>query len=525
MGAASEIDFHSQVELPKGYKPVLPSAVNLKEDFAQFHATYSVKDGKLITERRLITKLPEIPISEYDRYKKFREAIDDDHNAYVETSTASTPPPTGWSTLRSGILSLPPCTIPEAQKAEKEAQETGQRGDMQGAIALIKHAVELDPKCTRDWLMLGSSQIFYHNPEAALGSFRKAAQSDPTQVLPLRAMGYTLFNLKKYDEAADTWKELIKIAPDDTEAASNLGAVLTQSKRYPEAVAAYESAVKLTPDDALLELALGNALRAGDETQALTAYKRTLELRSDPEMYNDIGYELADTKKQLPLAVEYAEKAVRDEEEISAKVKLSDLKIEDLAHTFSLAAYWDTLGWVHFRMGNYEKAEKYLKAGWSVSQDSAEGDHLGQLYEKQHKNDLAVRMYRLALAAAKQADDTKDTQDRLDRLEDARPTPAMGARGELSDTRTFAVERVTKETSNADFFLLIGPGSKVEDVKFVSGSGELKSADKALRAIVFKFPFPDDGPSRLVRRGILSCYPVTGCSFVLYNISDVHSVY
>ncbi|MGA7379786.1 MAG: hypothetical protein WBX03_02955, partial [Terriglobales bacterium] len=145
--------------------------------------------------------------------------------------------------------------------------------------------------------------------------------------------------------------------------------------------------------------------------------------------------------------------------------------------------------------------------------------------EKQHKNDLAVRMYRLALAAAKQADDTKDTQDRLDRLEDARPTPAMGARGELSDTRTFAVERVTKETSNADFFLLIGPGSKVEDVKFVSGSGELKSADKALRAIVFKFPFPDDGPSRLVRRGILSCYPVTGCSFVLYNISDVHSVY
>lgn len=526
LGVASEIDLRSQVELPKGYTPVLPTGVNLKEDFAEYRATYGIKDGKLTTERRLITKLPEIPVGEYERYKKFNKAIEDDHSAYVETSFSTAPLRPGWATLRANILSLPPCAVPEAQKAEKEAQEVGQKGDMPGALASIKHALELDPKCTRDWVMVGSSQIAKHNPEDALESFRKAVDSDPTQVLPLRAMGYTLYQLKRYDEAVATWKQVLKIAPDDTEAASNLGAVLSRSKRYPEAVAAYESAVKLTPDDALLELALGNAhLRAGDETKALTAYEKTLELRSDPEMYNDIGYQLADSNKQLPLALEYAGKGVREEEEASAKMTLSDLKLDDLRHTTSLGAYWDTLGWVYFRMGNYEKAEKYLKAAWMVSQDWSEGGHLGQLYERQNKRDAAVHMYRLALAAAKQADDTKDTQDRLDHLEEeAKPAPAMGAKGELSDTRTFFVERVTKETSNADFFLLIGPGSKVEDVKFVSGSDKLKSADKALRAIAFKFPFPDDGPSRLVRRGILSCYPLTGCRFVLYNVDDVHSV-
>jgi tetratricopeptide (TPR) repeat protein len=526
LGAASETDLRSQVELPKGYTPVLPSTVNLKEDFAEYHSTYSIKDGKLVTERRLITKLPEIPVSEYERYKKFNKAVEDDHNAYVEASNI-TAPRSGWATLRASILSLPPCTVPDAQKAEKEAREAAQREDMQGTLASIKHALELDPKCTRDWLMLGSSQIAFRNPEAALESFRKAAQSDPTQVLPLRAIGYTLFNLKKYDEAADTWRELIKIAPNDAEAASNLGAVLMRSRRYPEAAAAYESAARLTPDDALLQLALGNAyLRAGDETKAMTSYKRTLELRSDPEMYNDVGYELADSNKQLPLALEHAGEAVREEEVLSSDIKLSELKIEDLRFTRSLPAYWDSLGWVYFRMGDYEKAEKYLKAGWLLSQDWAEGDHLGQLYERQHKKEQAVHMYRLALAASKQQDDTKDTEDRLDRLEEeAKPTPATGAKGELSDARTFAVERITKSTSNADYFLVIGPASKVEDVKFVSGSDELKSADKALRTIDFKFPFPDDGPSRIVRRGILSCYPVTGCNFVLYNISDVHSVY
>jgi hypothetical protein len=178
-------------------------------------------------------------------------------------------------------------------------------------------------------------------------------------------------------------------------------------------------------------------------------------------------------------------------------------------------------------MGNYERAEKYLKASWLLSEDPDEGDHLGQLYDKQQKNDQAARMYRLALGASKRPDDMEETQERLDQLGEVAKSDGSeeNPASELGATRTFAVERITKETSNADFFLLIGPGSKVEDVKFVSGSDELKSADKALRAIAFKFPLPDDGPSRIVRRGILSCYPVTGCSFVLYNISDVHSIY
>jgi hypothetical protein len=76
----------------------------------------------------------------------------------------------------------------------------------------------------------------------------------------------------------------------------------------------------------------------------------------------------------------------------------------------------------------------------------------------------------------------------------------------------------------AEFFVLIGPDTKITDTKFISGSDKLKSADSALRKINFKLTFPDDGPTHLVRRGILSCYPVTGCTFVLYNLRDVRSV-
>ena len=492
LGAAMEIDLHSQVELPKGYVPVLPAAVNLKEEFAEFHASYGIKDGKLTTERHLITKAPEIPVSAYDHYKKFMKAIEDDHNAYIETSSGgAASEPTGIMALMGKIRNLPNSDNPAAMEAESDAREAAQRGDLPAAIASLQHAVELDPKFTRDWLMLGGMQMSSRSPDEALVALRHAVDLDATQVLPLQMLGFAQVSLKKYEEAVTTFRRIIEIAPDDVDAHSNLGNALQRLKRYPEAAAAYEAALKLSPDRAGLALQMGTAyLRTGDEAKALAAYKKTLELSSAPVMYNDIAYELADANKQLPLALEYAEKAVRDEEEASAKIKLSDLTMKDLNYTFSLAAFWDTLGWVHFRLGNYQKAEQYLEASWTLSPGKDQTDHLAQVHKQQHKN----------------------------------PRPV-----DLNFLRTTKVPRLTPETANAEFFVILARDpktseAKVQEVKFISGSDKLRSPGKALSTVSFKFPFPDDGPSHLVRRGILGCYPVTGCSFVPYNIQDVHSI-
>jgi len=279
---------------------------------------------------------------------------------------------------------------------------------------------------------------------------------------------------------------------------------------------------------------LGSAyLRAGEEDKSLTAYKKALEIDPRPLWFNNVGYELADANKQLPLALEYAEKAVREDEQLSAKVKLSDLKKEDLAYTPALAAYWDSLGWVYFRMGNLDSAEKYLNSAWLLSQSPTIGDHLGQVYEKQHRKDAAVHIYRLALyrsslrPRAIPSEEEKETGSRLEHLSpgsagDSHNVPATS--DELSRIRTFKLPRLVPKSASAEFFLLLAPDSKVEDVKFISGSKQLESSAKTLRAIDFKSAFPDNGPARLLRRGILSCYEYTGCSFVLYNLEDVRSV-
>ena len=56
-----EYQYESRVELPSGYSPQLPANVELKEDFAEYHVSYSAKGGMLQTERNLIVKLREVP--------------------------------------------------------------------------------------------------------------------------------------------------------------------------------------------------------------------------------------------------------------------------------------------------------------------------------------------------------------------------------------------------------------------------------------------------------------------------------
>ena len=154
----------------------------------------------------------------------------------------------------------------------------------------------------------------------------------------------------------------------------------------------------------------------------------------------------------MPLALEYAERAVREKEQASAKVKLSDLKKSDLDYTLSVIAYWDTLGWIHFRMGNYEKAEKYLNSAWAVTLGSTEADHLGQVYEKQGKTKAAIHMYQLALGQSPAGLGNNNLPETRARLEHLRPggsesSVVFSGTPELSTIRTFKLPQVTKENS------------------------------------------------------------------------------
>jgi len=505
-----EMRYQSRVEFPKGYSPRLPPRIDLTEEFGEYHALYDIEEGILHTERRLLVRARQLPANQYSGIKKFLKAISDDHDVYVDLQQRHITP----DSYQDAIWTLPNSSNPDAAKAYDDARELYKSGETTAEIESLKRAVQLDPKFTRAWLWLGEIYAYRGRQDSALDALRSAISNDPQQLLSYKGLGFALMRQRKYDDAISVWQRLIAIAPDDPDGPPNLGATFFANKRYSDAISAFESATKLSPDLASLYRQLGTAyVRAGNEDKALAIYKKALEMDSTPEMYNDVGYELADANKQLPLALQYAERAVREEEEASTKLKLSELR--DFQHSYSLAAYWDTLGWVYFRMGAYDKAEGYISSAWQARQTGVVGDHLGQLYEKENKLPMALRMYNLALETNPRLEDTQVRVRNLAHV--SLPKNQMSAGEELSLMRTIKLPAITKERVSAYFDVLIVAG-KIDKARFVSGSEPLNGAGDNLEKSTFEEAFPPNSTAHLFKRGVLTCSEI-GCSFVFYPLS------
>jgi len=560
LGPAMEIVSDSRVELPPGQIPQTPTDVDLKYAFAEYHASYSVDHGVIIAKRRFVSKMREIPVAEFEDYRNFTKNLSDDVNRYVymqppsasgtiapyAPSVANGSPPPGTSgldrlrSLLSGIQELPPSGSSDANKEEAYGSMSLGMGNRPAAISAFKSAVQMDPKFTKAWLMLGVACMAAGERDPALDAFRKAIDSDPRELVVRRTYAIALEHSGWVDAAMDAWREVLKIAPDDTRANTELGSLLTKVERYKEALPYLEAAAK-NDSSAGIQANLGwTYSRAGEKEKAVAAYRKLADLDKKAEYLNDAAYEMANADLDLPLALDYAQKAVRAADEESQKITLPDLKLIDLGQIIQVAAYWDTLGWVEERMSKLPEAELYLRASWKLTQDGVVAGHLCHVYRREHRDELAIQICRMAISRISMSQqigvnqykiELDAAQENLDHLTGGRANSKNKEDGssQVIHERVFKLPRFLPGTESAEFFVLLGSDGKskafkVEDVKFISGSEKMKLQGKQLKTIDFNFPPPDDVPTRFVWRGILGCYQYTGCSFVLIDPATVKSL-
>jgi tetratricopeptide (TPR) repeat protein len=250
-------------------------------------------------------------------------------------------------------------------------------------------------------------------------------------------------------------------------------------------------------------------------------------MSATPLVWNNIAYQLSLKKTHLDRAQQYAESAVSATAAALRNVSLDRLTKNDLPLVSSLVAYWDTLGWVHFDEGNFDKAEKYVAAAWALGHHGEVGDHLGQIYERRGQKELAIRTYALSMNGLRP---TPETRTRLSKLagSDANADAAITKyKQELASLNTLDLGKAT-QTGNADFFVLLSGGAgevaQVDAVKFVSGDEKLKSYAQALRTADYHLTFPDETPVKVLRRGTLSCSAGSTCKFVMILPDDVRTV-
>jgi tetratricopeptide (TPR) repeat protein len=551
LGPPTETVSDARVEIPKGYSPQTPSNVDLKYDFAEYHASYSQDGGALIAKRRMLVKLHEVPVAEFDDYRKFLKNLQNDVNQYVQTwsseatnipSVSMMPgaaPPAAFAQLLSELRGLPDSSSSDANGLENDARGQNSKHDVQGAISSLRRAVAADPKFARAWVMLGIMLFAQKQVDDGTDAFHKAMAAEPSQAAIPKALGLSLMANLKFEDAVPVWKNYMKAHPDDIDGPTNLGMCLLWSKRYLEAAEAYEAALKIRGDSATLQANLGSAyLRAGEREKAGAAFSKLADVDTEGRYFNDVAYQMANADLNLPLALDYAKKAVRHVEEDSQKITLADLKLEDLRNGQQLSAYWDTLGWAEERKSELEVAEPYLRAAWRLTQDGVVAGHLCHLYKRVHKVSLAIQMCQMAIYRMPTTTGASEIQTEMAAAKGnleiltggtSKSTSTNEASAMVIKEREFKLPRFLPGTESAEFFVLLASDGKskkfkVEDVKFISGSDKMKLQGKQLKSVDFNVPAPDETPTRFVRRGILGCYQYTGCSFALLDLASGYSL-
>lgn len=173
------------------------------------------------------------------------------------------------------------------------------------------------------------------------------------------------------------------------------GQVLTDAGLHNQAYDLYTEALSSTPDneDLLYSRALA-AEKIGRIDQAETDLRRILVVSPDDvRTLNALGYTLADRTDRYEEALGYISKAYVQKPDDPAII--------------------DSMGWVHYRLGDLEKARHYLELAWEKNPDSEIGAHLGEVLWASGLHDEARRVFD---AARKAGPDNAVLQETLKRL-------------------------------------------------------------------------------------------------------------
>ena len=167
-----------------------------------------------------------------------------------------------------------------------------------------------------------------------------------------------------------------------------------------DAVALMKAAAATRPEEVDLQFQLGSVQeRAGNRKAAEEVFLALLEKNPDhaPSL-NYLGYMWAENGTNLERAHEMLVRAVGQEP--------------------TNVAYVDSLGWVYFRLGNLDLAEKYLTdATRLLPRDATVHEHLGDVLAKRGDMQRALDSYRIALSLGPDAKEVDKLRSKIAELE------------------------------------------------------------------------------------------------------------
>lgn len=298
------------------------------------------------------------------------------------------------------VLELQPNDSNAREKLATSFILTNQRGK---AIEMLQEIIQQHPEKYQPYELLGrvleedaKALTEAKKPEEAKAAYLKAAASYEQSLLINAAQpdGYLhlaellLTKLRDNDRAVRLLQDARRHFPASAQVTYLLAVALREAKQTQASVATFEEALHESEAQGQ-DVANGRfffeygaaAERAGLYDKATELFKKSIQL--DPadaaEAYNYLGFMWADQNTHLDEAENYIKRALEADPENGA--------------------YLDSLGWLHFRRGQYEQAlAELLSAAQALkADDSTVFEHIGDVYSMLNQIPKALEYWQKSL--------------------------------------------------------------------------------------------------------------------------------
>jgi len=222
-----------------------------------------------------------------------------------------------------------------------------------------------------------------NQPELALQALKRTNEIIPTNDSAWKKRLQILLQSGNTAQAVSVGQQAAEQIPQDPIIMYFLGSAFLSQQQPNQAIEQLKAATTLParrPLKANIHGALGSAYAATDQWQkAFEEYERSLKFNPEnPGILNNYAYYLASRNRELSKAKDMAKRAL-------------ELDPEN-------PSYLDTIGWIYYRQGDYNKARQLVQT--AIDSGTATADmmeHMGDILDKMGKEQQAHNWWKKAL--------------------------------------------------------------------------------------------------------------------------------
>lgn len=273
-------------------------------------------------------------------------------------------------------------------------------GGVSLATIYLQMALMLRPDSPFTLAALANVHELTRRYEAAIATYERIPMGSPLQRAIEIRKGINLNLLEKVEEAKGLLERMATNEPDDVRPLVTLGDIMRSHKRYPEAVEYYNRVIALTPKPEAKHWVYWYSRGTSFERMkkwplAEADLQKALQLSPDQSLVlNYLGYSWIDQNRNLKQGMAMIEKAVA--------AKPDDGYIVD------------SLGWAHYRLGNFKEAARHLERAVELRpEDPVLNDHLGDAFWRVGRQREARFQWEQALTLKPEPEDAEKIKAKL----------------------------------------------------------------------------------------------------------------